>query len=64
MHLHVRRLTRAFSDIAREPGRTGRAMARGQRVAEVLVAGAVIAGRPASSRPAGRAATSRLTASC
>jgi hypothetical protein len=64
MHFQVRRLNRAFSDNAREPGRTGRAMARGERVAEALVAGGVIAGRPAGSRPAGRAATSRLTASC
>lgn len=63
MHFHGR-LNRAFSDIAREPGRMGRAMAGWERVAEVLVAGAVIAGRPAGSRPAGRVATSRLTASC
>lgn len=64
MHFHVRRLDRVFSDVAREPGRRLRGMAGGERVAEVLAAGGVIAERPARSRPAGRAGTSRSTASC
>lgn len=64
MHFHVRLLNRVLGDIAREPGRMWRAMARGERVAEMLAAGGVIVEPPSPSRPAGRAATSSLTASC